>query len=163
MVVKVGARECESIAVVSSSVIPHFHEGWHEYKKGRRIFTISNVYAGNKEGDKKHSEVDAEKRRLIAVLRRAIKNGEIDHLIVSIEHHEDRFPVYLSKELPWDAVTYVMCGCGLYDKNKLINKIGHEHALKITNVACDVSHALVDMIRLFRENGTVAIKMKKTH
>jgi hypothetical protein len=150
------------IAMVSYNAIHGAVPGWNisginevlvlQNSKGEEFAAYQGINS-KEEFDKGTEIVKNEIKNSWGVLRESIPT--LDHLFLYIGVNGSEEAIRLAtKELPPEKVTYVLCSCNIFAKEKLISESGHKDARRIS-CQCGGQEDLGNILQKFLKTGSL--------
>ena len=142
-------------AFLSYNAIAGFNAGWYD-GNDCKVLVIPNskgqLFAAVLSGESGNRIVTNEINDLWKKLGEVIT--EIDYVVVYVGTDGSEIAIELASKLPADKVVYVLCDCGLSDKQRMIKSAGHELARQII-CECRGLQTMSRLCKSFLQTGIV--------
>ena len=148
----------EQIAIITYNCIGNkqtYDNGWMEMP-GKKALLMQNGHRTERAVPSSSDYATAERIRknTIEYLLQGIKPilSQFNHVYLYVGAHGAEEAIVMTKDIPSDKITYVLCSCNSAEKKALIKEIGNKSA-EIMSCECGGNYTLEKILKEFKKES----------
>ncbi|MBU2523097.1 MAG: hypothetical protein KKE23_02285 [Nanoarchaeota archaeon] len=145
-------RAVEQIAIITYNCIGNpqqYENGWTNYP-GKKVLLMQNGHRSERAvaGSENSAMAERIRKSTLSYLLEGIKPilPQLNHVYLYVGAHGAEGAIEMTKDIPAEKITYVMCKCNSYEKKALIREIGNKNA-EIMSCECGGNYTLEKILK----------------